>query len=105
MMCRCLKVSPSGYQDWEARRASDRQVDNRRLLSRIRQIHEDSQGMIGVPRMHENLVHEGETASKNRIARLMATAGLQDWPRKRKRGQRAQPLLKMSPPSGNAPPY
>ena len=96
MMCRCLKVSPSGYYDWEARRPSSRQVDNGRLLSRIRQIHEDSRGTISVPRMHEDLTHDGETASRNRIARLMVAAGLQGWPRKKKRGQRAQPAL--SPP-------
>lgn len=86
-MCRCLKVSPSGYYDWEARPPSARQIDNERLLGRIREIHEDSQGSIGAPRMHEDLTDEGETASKNRIARLMAVDGLQGWPRKKKRGQ------------------
>jgi len=96
-MCRCLKVSPSGYYDWEARRPSARQVDNERLLVRIRAIHEDSQGSIGVPRMHEDLTHEGETAGKNRIARLMASEGLQGWPRKKRRGQRGKPGL---PPPG-----
>ncbi|TCO73701.1 putative transposase [Chromatocurvus halotolerans] len=96
MMCRCLKVSPSGYYDWESRLPSDRQSDNARLMSRIRQIHEDSQGAIGVPRMHDDLTHEGETASRNRIARLMASEGLQGWPRRKKRGQRAKPAL--SPP-------
>ena len=44
------------------------QIDNERLLKRIRQIHEDSQGVIGAPRMHEDLIEEGETASSNRIA-------------------------------------
>lgn len=96
-MCRCLKVSPSGYYDWEARLTSARQIDNERLLCRIREIHEDSQGSIGAPRMHEDLVDEGETASKNRIARLMAVDGLQGWPRKKKRGQRGRPGL---PPPG-----
>jgi putative transposase len=38
--------------------------------------------------MFEDLTGEGETASKNRIARLMAAEGLQGWPRKKKRGQR-----------------
>jgi putative transposase len=38
--------------------------------------------------MFEDLTDEGETASKNRIARLMAAEGLQGWPRKKKRGQR-----------------
>ena len=96
-MCRCLKVSPSGYYDWEGRPASARAVDNERLLERIREVHSDSQGAIGAPRMHEDLTDEGETASKNRIARLMAAEGLQGWPRKKNRGQRGKPGL---PPPG-----
>jgi len=90
-MCRCLKVSRSGYTAWEKRAPSARQRDNERLLKRIRTIHEDSQGAIGAPRMHEDLVDAGETASKNRVARLMAAEGLQGWPRKKRRGFRGQP--------------
>ena len=97
MMCRLLDVSPSGYYDWEDHPPSARQVDNARLLKRIREIHEDSQGVIGAPRMHEDLTEEGETVSKNRIARLMSADGLQGWPRKKKRGQRGKPGL---PPPG-----
>lgn len=51
-MCRCLKVSPSGYYDWEGRPASAQAVDNERLLVRIREVHSDSQGATGAPRMH-----------------------------------------------------
>ncbi len=43
--------------------------------------------------MHEDLTDEGETASKNRVARLMASEGLQDWPRKKRKGQRGKPGL------------
>lgn len=75
-MCRCLDVSPRGYYDWERRPLSARAVDNERLLERIREVHTDSQGAIGAPRMYEDLKDEGETASKNRIARLMAAEGL-----------------------------
>lgn len=82
-MCRCLNISSSGYYDWVKRSPSLRQIDNQRLLKRIREIHEDSRGAIGVPRMHEDLTEGGETASKNRIARLMASAGIQGWPRKK----------------------
>jgi len=92
-MCRCLKVSSSGYYAWEKRPPSPRQVDNDRLLGRICEIHEDSRGAIGVPRMHEDLREAGETASQNRIARLMASAGLQGWPRKKKLGLRYPPVL------------
>jgi putative transposase len=76
LMCRCLKVSPSGYYAWEARPPSKRARDNARLLERIGEIHEDSKGVIGAPRMHEDLTGEGETASLNRIARLMRANGL-----------------------------
>ncbi len=91
MMCRLLKVSSSGYYAWVTRPPSARQADNERLLTRIRQIHADSGGIIGAPRMHEDLTEEGETASKNRIARLMAVDRLQGWPRKKRRGQRGKP--------------
>jgi putative transposase len=86
LMCRCLKVSPSGYYAWESRAPSERALDNERLLERIREIHSDSNGVIGAPRMHEDLTAEGETASLNRIARLMKTNGLFGVPdRKRRR--------------------
>src|SRR5262249_27115083 len=54
-------------------------------LIRIRQIHEDSKGVIGVPRMHEDLHFEGEQASVNRIARLMARNQIFGWPRRKGR--------------------
>ena len=50
---------------------------NQHLLSRIREIHDDSGGMIGSPRMHEDLVAEGTSTSLNRAARLMAKHGIQ----------------------------
>lgn len=85
MMCRCLRVSRSGFYAWASRSPGPRARANERLLERIREIHEDSLGVIGAPRMHEDLTDEGETVSLNRVARLMACAGLQGWPRRRKR--------------------
>lgn len=76
LMCRCLKVSASGYA-WSKRPASARQVDNERLVVRMRELHEDSRGTLGAGRMREDLAEEGESASLNRVARLMAADGLQ----------------------------
>lgn len=90
LMCRCLNVSPSGYYAWQGRLPSARARDNARLLTRIREIHEDSSGMIGAPRMHEDLTDEGETASLNRIARLMAAHAIYGWPQ-RKLGRQGRP--------------
>lgn len=93
LMCRCLRVSTSGYYDWSKRSPSARQADNDRLLGRIRELHEDSRGVLGAGRMHEDLAAEGESAGLNRVARLMAADGLQGWPRRKRRGQRDQPGL------------
>ena len=82
-MCRCLAVSHSGYYEWESRSPSPRHKDNARLLARIREIHDDSNGAIGAPRMYEDLVAEGESVSLNRVARLMSANGIQGWPRKK----------------------
>ncbi len=63
------------------------------MLFQDGEIHEDSQDFIGAPCMHEDLTEEGETASKNRIARLMSVNNIQGWPRKKKRGMRGKPGL------------
>lgn len=86
LMCRCLEVSPSGYYAWSQRQPSVRDQANTRLLKRIREIHEDSLGVIGAPRMHEDLSHAGEAVSLNRVARLMAAHEIQGVPRPRRRG-------------------
>lgn len=89
LMCRCLRVSTSGFYGWAKRPPSEREVENRRLLLRIRAHHEASDGVMGAPRMHEELVGEGETASLNRVARLMAREGLKGIPQKRQWRQKA----------------
>jgi len=62
---------------------SARAIDNQRLLTRIRVHHAASDSVMGMPRMHEQLSYEGETASPNRVARLMASNGLFGIPQRR----------------------
>jgi len=50
MMCRCLKVSPSGYYGWCRRPPSARAQANEALLHRIKTIHEESDGVAPVRR-------------------------------------------------------
>ena len=80
MMCRCLEVSASGYYDWRERPISARDQDNERLFGRIRTLHEASDGVMGSPSIWEELRYEGETASLNRVARLMASRDLKGIP-------------------------
>ena len=51
LMCRCLRVSTSGFYGWAKRPDSAREVDNRRLLARIRKHHAESDGVMGMPRI------------------------------------------------------
>lgn len=97
MMCRLLKVSPSGYYDWRDRPASRREQDNARLLEQIRSIHAQSDSVYGSPKIWEALVRCGDGCSQNRVARIMRAARLQGIPaarrwRGRKCGQRPEGL-------------
>ncbi len=76
LMYRCLRVTASGNYAWEQRPPSARAVDNKRLLVCIRELHENSRRTIGAPRMQEDLSDDGDNASLNRAARLMAAHGL-----------------------------
>ncbi len=93
LMCRCLKVSTSGYYAWSGRSASARAVDNSRLLKKIEAIHADSDGVFGSPRIWDELRYQGESCGKHRVARLMSINGLHGIPqrrrwRKKRSGQR-----------------
>lgn len=83
-MCRCLKVSTSGFYAWTNRSPSSRAGANARLTEKIRTLHGDSDGVFGAPRITETLQFQGETVSRNRVARLMAAIGLQGIPQRRR---------------------
>ena len=84
LMCRCLRVSPSGYYGWVIRAPSARAQENTRLLTRIRQLHADHDGVVGSPRIWEDLRYAGERCGRHRVARLMRRAGLQGVPQRRR---------------------
>jgi transposase InsO family protein len=66
-----LKVSPSGYYGWSGRGASKREINDARLIDKIRGIYDASNGVYGVRRIHRQLLIDGESCSVNRVARLM----------------------------------
>ncbi|MFK8029146.1 MAG: IS3 family transposase [Gammaproteobacteria bacterium] len=84
MMCRRLGVSTSGFYAWRSRPLSARTKDNLRLVERMQAMYDQSDGVLGSPRMWEDLRYEGETCSKNRVARLMCVNGLKGVPVKRR---------------------
>ena len=75
-LCRVLGVSPSGYWAWRQRGPSPRAQADERLTTRIRDIHRDSRGTYGAPRIHAELAATGTGCGRKRVARLMHQAGL-----------------------------
>ena len=69
-----LDVSSSGYYDWLNRPESDRSRNNRALTTKIKRYHRQSREIYGSPKVHEDLIADGEICSVNRVARLMKVA-------------------------------
>lgn len=95
-MCRVLEVSSSGFYAWLHRRPSKRSKSNAALLGTIKQIHKESDGTYGAPRVHADLPEKKASASLNRVARVMRGAGIQGVSRRKGmrttwRGKDAQP--------------
>lgn len=84
MMCRCLGVSSSGYYGWRDRPLSERAQANEALLSNIKELHAESDGAAGAPRIWEDLQYAGVACGKNRIARLMQAHGIQGMPQRKR---------------------
>ena len=75
-LCELLEVSSSGFYDWFDRPESNRSRNNRVLTGRIKYHHKESNEIYGSPKIHEDLLDEGEARSVNRVARLMKVADI-----------------------------
>ncbi|MEE4598942.1 IS3 family transposase [Streptomyces sp. DSM 41524] len=95
-----LHIPPSTYYRW--RRAWTEPCGRRRqdaeLTDRIRQVHQDSGGIYGSPRVHAVLRREGVHVGRKRVERLMRQAGLAGIsPRKGKSFTRRDPDADLAP--------
>ena len=76
-LCQILEVSSSGYYDWFDRPASTRSEEHRRLTHKIQHAHQQTHGIYGSPKIHRDLLANGETCSAKQVARLMKKADIQ----------------------------
>ena len=77
VMCRLLKVSPSGFYAWDERPMSARERGDIALTARIHEIHRRSRGAYGAPNIHAELADDYNIrVGRKRVARLMRAAGL-----------------------------
>lgn len=75
-LCSVLQVSVSGYYAACSRPPSIRSLRSKGLTERIKVIHHASRATYGAPRVHAELVVQGESCSKNTVARLMRKAAI-----------------------------
>jgi putative transposase len=82
-MAEVLGVSRSGYYDFLERGESPTTLENKRLKEKITEIHEMSRRVYGSPRIHAELLRQGERCSRKRVAKLMKEAKIQAKMRKK----------------------
>jgi putative transposase len=82
-MARVLEVSCSGYYAWRHRKQSAKELSDRALVARIREIQKRHKRRYGSPRVHAELIAMGIKVGRNRVARLMRLDDLSCLPRKR----------------------
>jgi transposase InsO family protein len=76
LLCRCLRVSRSGFYAWQRRPASPRRAEDVRLQHRLRLVHALHRRTYGRPRLHRALREIGIRIGEKRVRRLMREAGL-----------------------------
>lgn len=76
LMCRVLAVSRSGYYAWLKHTESKQDQDDKVLSQEISEIHLESFGTYGSPRVYRELKRRGKRLGENRVARLMRKDGL-----------------------------
>jgi putative transposase len=87
--CRVMKVTTSGFYEWRQRQAdpAPRVREDHDLTNTIIEVHRQSRGTYGAPRVHAELrLGAGIRIGRKRVARLMRNAGIEGVYRRRRRG-------------------
>ena len=81
--CDLFEVSRAAYYQRKKQTPSARAVADAELVEKIRQVHDDSDGTYGSPRVHQELLDRGVVCGRRRVRRLMRVAGLEGRCKKR----------------------
>ena len=82
-LCRLLGVSRQGYYAFAKRPPSSRVARDRALQDRVKNVHAESRGTYGSPRVLAVLRRDGEQVGKRRVERALRNLGLNGRPRRR----------------------
>ena len=81
--CELFEVSKSAYYQRRTQVPSVRDLSDAELLEQIHQVHRDSDGTYGSPRVHQELLARGVGCGRRRVRRLMRRCGLEGRCKKR----------------------
>jgi putative transposase len=90
-ICRTLGVSASAYYQRATGQRSARQLEDERLMARIREVHEANYCAYGYRRTWKALQRLGEIAPRCQVQRLMRQAGIQGAKRRGKPWRTTKP--------------
>lgn len=76
ILCRCMRVTRSGFYAWRRRGLSARAQRDLVLRTKLRAFHAASCHRYGRPRLWKDLQEDGEAVSEKRVRRLMREEGL-----------------------------
>ena len=76
VMCRVLEVARSGYHAWRKRGVNTQALRRAELAEKIKPIFHASDGTYGSPRVHRQLLEDGEQVDRKTVAKVMKQAGL-----------------------------
>ena len=71
-----LGIARSSFYQSHHKVESKRSLENKELTNQIRQIHTESKGRYGAPKIHQTLLTKGFEPSIKRVQRLMRQAGI-----------------------------
>ena len=83
VMCDALKVARSGYYAWRTKPEGHRDNTDHALTDVIHEIHRESKGVYGAPKIRLVLKTQGIHHGRHKVARLMRLAGLKGCPQRR----------------------
>jgi putative transposase len=81
--CDMFEVSRAAYYQRQKHVPSARGLADAELVEKIRQVHAESDGTYGSPRVHNELRHRGVGCGRRRVRRLMRAHGLEGRCKKR----------------------
>ena len=76
VQCEVLEVSRSGFYAWRVREPSETELRRAALTEKIQAVHQASRQTYGSPRVHAELLAQGQRCNRKTVEKCMRNAGV-----------------------------